>query len=293
MSRQEGRIIRGVGGFYYVDTPEGVVECKARGRFRIRGGKPLVGDLVQWEKQSDGTGFVTDIAPRKNALIRPPVSNLDQLVIVLSQAPPQTDLFLVDKVIAIGESKGIEPILCINKWDLVPAEEWRQLYERAGFTVLPVSAQTGLGIDRLRACLAGKISAFTGNSAVGKSSLLNRLTGQASMPVGEMSKIQRGRHTTRHVELWPIDGGYIADTPGFSAFDTGQMDLVYKDQLPETFREFAPYLDRCRFTGCAHVKEKDCAVRRAVEEGAIAPSRYESYCKLYETVRQIPDWQKP
>ena len=278
MSRQEGRIIRGVGGFYYVDTPEGVVECKARGRFRIRGGKPLVGDLVQWEKQSDGTGFVTDIAPRKNALIRPPVSNLDQLVIVLSQAPPQTDLFLVDKVIAIGESKGIEPILCINKWDLVPAEEWRQLYERAGFTVLPVSAQTGLGIDRLRACLAGKISAFTG---------------QASMPVGEMSKIQRGRHTTRHVELWPIDGGYIADTPGFSAFDTGQMDLVYKDQLPETFREFAPYLDRCRFTGCAHVKEKDCAVRRAVEEGAIAPSRYESYCKLYETVRQIPDWQKP
>lgn len=293
MSGQEGRIIKGIGGFYYVDTPEGVVECKARGRFRIRGGKPMVGDWVRWERQPDGTGFLTELAPRKNSLIRPPVSNLDQLVIVLSQAAPQTDLFLVDKVIAIGENKGIEPILCINKWDLVPAEEWRQLYEKAGFTVLAVSAQTGLGVEELRGCLEGKLSAFTGNSGVGKSSLLNQLNQAQSMPVGEISKIQRGRHTTRHVELWPVGGGYIADTPGFSAFDTEQMDLVYKEDLPDSFREFTPYLGRCRFTGCAHVKEKDCAVRRAVEEGEIAPSRYESYCRLYESVRQIQDWQKP
>ena len=287
-----GVILKGVGGFYYVDTGEGVVECKARGKFRKTVGKPLAGDRVAIQMQDDGTGFVVEIEPRRNALIRPALANIDLLVAVASAAPPVTDRFLIDKVLAIAENKGIEPLVVINKADLDPGADLLATYRLAGIDALAVSAQTGAGLDRLTEHLTGKVSAFAGNSGVGKSSLLNRLLPGAGAAVGEISaRIGRGRHTTRHIELTPFAGGYLADTPGFSSFDTEQMDLVLAEDLQYAFREFAPYLGQCKFTGCAHVKEKGCAVLAAVERGEIAPSRHESYVKLYNSVKDLKKWE--
>lgn len=287
-----GTILKGIGGFYYVDTADGVIECKARGKFRKTVGKPIVGDRVTVGVQSDGTGYLMEIAPRRNQLIRPALANIDLLVAVASAAPPVTDPFLVDKVLAIAENKGIEPLVVVNKTDLDSGDELIASYELAGIGVLAVSAETGEGVDKLRACIAGKTAAFAGNSGVGKSSLLNRLLPGFGAEVGAISdRIGRGRHTTRHIELVPLDGGYLADTPGFSSFDTEQMDLVLREDLQYAFREFAPYIGQCRFTGCAHVKEKGCAVLEAVEEGKIARSRHESYVKLYESVKDLKQWE--
>lgn len=287
-----GTILKGIGGFYYVDTAEGLIECKARGKFRLRTGKPVIGDQVEIEIQPDGTGYMMSIAPRRNELMRPAVANLDQLVVVCAAAPPRTDPFLIDQVIAIAEYKSMEVLIVINKTDIDPGDELFRIYTQAGFPVLRVSAENGTGIEQLRAHLNGKISAFAGNSGVGKSSLLNRLDSRFALKVGTISeKIERGRHTTRHVELMKLEnGGYLADTPGFSAFHLEQMDLVLKDDLQYTFREFAPYLNQCRFTGCAHVKEKGCAVIAAMEEGKISRERHQSYCRLYESVKDIKEW---
>ncbi len=289
----KGTILKGVGGFYYVDTPEGVIECKARGRFRRTVGKPMVGDRVSLELQpEDGTGFLMEIEPRKTALIRPPVANIEVLVAVASAAPPQTEPFLIDKVIAIAEHKGMEPIVVLNKADLDPADGLFEVYQKAGIEVFRVSAVTGEGADALRERLAGRVSAFAGNSGVGKSSLLRRLDPSFTGAVGAISdRIGRGKHTTRHVELVPFMGGYLADTPGFSSFDTEQMDLVLRDELQFAFREFAPYLGQCRFTGCAHVCEKGCAVLEAVGQGEIPESRHESYVRLYESVKDLKEWE--
>lgn len=290
----EGIILKGIGGFYYVDTADGLIECKARGRFRKTVGKPIVGDRVTLEIQpEDGTGYLLDIAPRKNSLVRPAVANLDLLVAVASAAPPVTDLFLIDKVTAIAVHKGIDALVVINKTDSDPGDELFDTYCRSGIDALRVSARTGEGIDALRERLRGRVAAFAGNSGVGKSSVLNRIDPQFSAEVGAISdRIGRGKHTTRHVELHPIgNGGYIADTPGFSSFETEQMDLVLAEDLQYAFPEFAPYLGQCRFTGCAHVKEKGCAVRAAVEAGEIAPSRHDSYVKLYESVKDLKEWE--
>ena len=269
----EGIILKGIGGFYYVDTPEGLIECKARGKFRKTVGKPIVGDRVQLEVQPDGTGYLMSIAPRRNSLIRPAVANLDLVVAVASAAPPVTDPFLIDKVTAIAVHKEITPLVVINKTDADAGDELYETYRKSGIEVLRVSARTGEGIDALRERICGKVSAFAGNSGVGKSSVLNR-------------------HTTRHVELHPIEGGgYIADTPGFSSFETEQMDLVLARDLEYAFPEFAPYLGQCRFTGCAHVKEKGCAILAAVENGEIAKTRHESYVKLYESVKDLKEWE--
>ncbi|MBS7224055.1 MAG: ribosome small subunit-dependent GTPase A [Clostridiaceae bacterium] len=287
-----GTILKGIGGFYYVDTADGVIECKARGKFRKTVGKPVVGDHVTVGMQPDGTGYLMEIAARRNQLIRPALANIDLLVAVASAAPPVTDPFLIDKVIAIAENKGIEPLVVVNKTDLNDGAELIASYTLAGIQVLPVSAQTGEGVDKLRTMLAGKTSAFAGNSGVGKSSLLNRLLPDFGAEVGAISdRIGRGRHTTRHIELVPFAGGYLADTPGFSSFDTEQMDLVLREDLQYAFREFAPYIGMCRFTGCAHVKEKGCAVLEAVEAGKIARSRHESYVKLYESVKDLKQWE--
>ena len=288
----EGIILKGIGGFYYVDTAEGLIECKARGKFRLKTGKPVIGDRVDIEIQPDGTGYMMSIAERRNQLMRPAVANLDQLVVVCAAAPPRTDPFLIDKVTAIAEHKEMDVLIVINKTDIDSGDELFRVYTQAGFTVLRVSAETGAGVDELKAHLKGKISAFAGNSGVGKSSLLNRVDSRFALKVGAISqKIERGRHTTRHVELMKLeDGGYIADTPGFSAFNLEQMDLVLKDDLQYTFREFAPYLNQCRFTGCAHVKEKGCAVIAAVEAGKISKERHESYCRLYDSVKDIKEW---
>ena len=290
----EGIILKGIGGFYYVDTAEGLIECKARGRFRKTVGKPIVGDRVTLEIQpEDGTGYLQTIAPRKNSLIRPAVANLDLVVAVASAAPPVTDPFLIDKVTAIAVHKNMDALVVINKTDANPGDELYETYRRSGIEVLRVSAHTGAGIDELRERIRGRVSAFAGNSGVGKSSVLNRLDSSFGAEVGAISdKIGHGKHTTRHVELHPIEGGgYIADTPGFSSFETEQMDLVLAEDLQYAFPEFEPYIGQCRFTGCAHVKEKGCAVLAAVENGEIAKTRHESYVKLYESVKDLKEWE--
>ena len=291
----EGVIRKALSGFYYVQVGAEEVTCRARGKFRHKKIVPLVGDRVQITCQPDGSGSLDEILPRRNAFQRPAVANIDQLVIIASGAIPVSDPFLLDRIISLAESKGCQPILCVNKWDLVPARDLLDLYQAAGIPALAVSAVTGQGIEELRGLLAGKISAFTGNSGVGKSSILNALDPAFALATGEISeKLGRGRHTTRHVELFPVAGGLIADTPGFSAFDQEKGgEALDKDTLAETFREFRPYLGQCRFVGCAHVKEKGCAVLEAVAEGKISPSRHRSYVRLYTLAKEKKPWEKP
>ena len=292
MTRMTGTVRKALSGFYYVQCGEETVTCRARGKLRHQRVSPLVGDRVAVTAQGDGSGSLDEILPRRNAFRRPAVANLDQLVIIASGAVPVTDPFLVDRLAALAESKACEPILCVNKWDLVPAEGLFRIYREAGFHTLKVSAVTGQGIEELRALLAGKVSAFTGNSGVGKSSILNALEPSFGLATGEISeKLGRGRHTTRHVELFPVSGGLIADTPGFSSFDEEEA-LLEKERLAACFREFRPYLDGCRFTGCAHVKEKGCAVLEALAEGRISPSRHRSYVRLYEQAKEIRPWER-
>ena len=293
MTQENGTILKGIGGFYYVRTQSGLVECKARGRFRRTAQKPVIGDHVRIERQEDGTGYILSIEPRSSELMRPSVANVDQLVVVCSAAPPKTELLLIDKVTAIAAHKGIDVLIVINKCDLDAGDRLYEIYTQAGFPVFRTSAATGDGINQLRNALRGRVSAFAGNSGVGKSSLLNSIDPQFQMETGAISqKTAHGRHTTRHVELVELEGGgLVADTPGFSAFSTEQMDLVRKDDLQYAFREFAPYLNGCRFNNCAHVCEKGCAVLAAVAAGNISPERHESYCRLYDSVRQIKEWE--
>lgn len=291
-----GTILKALSGFYYVDdgTSAPLTACKARGRFRHEKITPLVGDAVVFTKLPDGSGVVDEILPRKNQFQRPAVANIEQLVIIVSGAIPVTDPYLIDRMISIAEWKGCEPIVCINKCDLDEAKGLFETYLGAGFCTLRVSAETGEGLDGLYAAIVGKVSAFTGNSGVGKSSILNALEPDFKLQVGEVSdKLGRGRHTTRHVELFRLkNGAIVADTPGFSSFDTEELEGCGKEALPRTFREFRPYLDGCRFVGCAHVKERDCAVLDALNEGKIAKSRHESYVRLYEQAAQHKPWEK-
>lgn len=285
----DGIILKALSGFYYVAAgEEEPVACRARGKFRHQKITPLVGDRVRITRLADGGGVVDEILPRRNQFWRPAVANIDQLVVVASGAIPATEPFLIDRVASIAESRGCEPVICVNKCDLDRGDGLYETYRRAGFPTLRVSAKTGEGVARLRVLLTGKVSAFTGNSGVGKSSLLNALWPGLTLPVGEVSeKLGRGRHTTRHVELLRLeDGALVADTPGFSSFDLEQGELGRREELAETFREFRPYLDQCRFVGCAHVKEKGCAVRAAVEAGEIPSSRHASYVRLYEQAKE-------
>ena len=291
----EGIILKGLSGFYYVDGGDGrLIACRGRGKFRHQKLTPLVGDRVVFTPLEGDSGILEEILPRKNQFRRPAVANIDQLVVIASGAVPVTDPFLIDRVVSIAEGRECEPVICINKCDLDAAEELYRTYLRAGFTTLRVSAETGEGIDRLAAVISGKVSAFTGNSGVGKSSILNALEPGFRLQVGEVSdKLGRGRHTTRHVELYRLSSGAIvADTPGFSSFDTEEMELRPPEELQHTFREFAPYLDRCRFTGCAHIKEKGCAVLAAVKAGEISQSRHDSYVRLYQQAKEVPEWQR-
>ena len=291
----EGIILKALSGFYYVDGRDGALTaCRGRGKFRHQKLIPLVGDRVRFTPLGEGAGILDEILPRKNQCQRPAVANIDQLVVIASGAVPVTDPFLIDRVVSIAEGRDCEPVICINKCDLDAAEELYQTYRKAGFLTLRVSAETGKGIPELASAIAGKVSAFTGNSGVGKSSILNALEPEFRLQVGEVSdKLGRGRHTTRHVELFRLSSGAIvADTPGFSSFDTEGMELRRPEELQYTFREFAPYLDQCRFTGCAHVKEKGCAVLAAVKAGEIAPSRHASYVRLYEQAKEVPEWER-
>ena len=291
----EGTILKALSGFYYVDGGDGeLVACRGRGKFRHQKLTPLVGDRVRFTRLEGDSGVLDEILPRKNQFQRPAVANIDQLVVIASGAIPVTDPFLIDRVVSIAEGRNCEPVICINKCDLDAAEELYRTYLGAGFTTLRVSAETGEGIDALAAAIAGKVSAFTGNSGVGKSSILNALEPGFHIQVGAVSdKLGRGRHTTRHVELFRLSAGAIvADTPGFSSFDAEEMELRRPEELQYTFREFAPYLDQCRFTGCSHVKEKGCAVLAAVKDGKIASSRHASYVRLYQQAKEVPEWER-
>ena len=289
---EEYRIIKALSGFYYVQTEDGVVECRARGRFRRQDQSPLVGDFVRITRQAD-KGVLEALLPRKNAFIRPAVANIDQLVVLASCAIPVTEPCLIDRVLAIARLQNVPALVVVNKDDLAPAQPLAEIYRGAGVPVLVTSAETGEGIEALREALAGKLSCLTGNSGVGKSSLLNRACPQLCLPVGEVSeKLGRGRHTTRHIELYSLGADtFVADTPGFSAFDTERMELVHKEQLQYAFPEFAPYLGHCQFPDCAHRKEPGCAVRKALAEGKIGQTRYDSYERLYELASQIKEWE--
>ena len=288
-----GTIVKALSGFYYVQTGEGLLSCKARGRFRLDGTSPLVGDRVLCSVEAPGVGRVDRVEPRRNFFIRPAVANVDALVFVAAGVNPVTDPFLIDRVSVIAADADCELIVCVNKTDLEPAEELIAIYRKAGFPVLATSAETGEGLEELRTALSGKISAFTGNSGVGKSSLLNRLLPGLSLQTAEVSeKLGRGKHTTRHVELFSLDqDSYVADTPGFASFELELMNPIPKEKLQFAMRDFSPYIGACRFQDCMHLKEPDCAVTRAVEAGEIGQSRYRSYARLYELSAQRKTWE--
>ena len=287
-----GRIIRSISGFYDVQTSSGLVNCRARGILRKDGQSPLTGDMVEITVER-GKGMVERILPRRNRFVRPAVANLDALVVFAAKVNPVTEPFLIDRVAAIAGDQEVPVVLCINKCDLDPALDLAKIYNAAGFTVICASAQTGEGVEELRQLLRGKLTAFTGNSGVGKSSMLNRLCPELALPVGEVSeKLGRGRHTTRHVELYMLEEGtYVADTPGFSSFDTDQMDVILKENLQYAFPDFGPYIGQCQFHDCSHRKEPGCAVTMAGEEGALEQTRYDSYLRLYEKASQIKTWE--
>jgi len=290
--RKQGRIIRSLSGFYDVQTADGPVTCRARGILRKEGNSPLTGDLVEITVER-GKGMVEKILPRKNKFIRPAVANIDVLVVFAANVNPVTEPYLIDRVAAIAGDQNVQVVLCVNKCDLDPAVDLVRIYRHAGFTVICTSAETGEGVDLLRQCIAGKLVAFTGNSGVGKSSILNRLAPELNLATGEVSeKLGRGRHTTRHVELYRLEEDtYVADTPGFSSFDTDQMEVILKENLQYAFPDFGPYIGKCRFDDCSHRKEPDCAVREAFESRQIERSRYDSYLKLYEKASQINLWE--
>ena len=291
---KEGLVIKGIGGFYYVQCGDVLHACRARGKFRKDKISPYAGDRVRIEVDANDEGYVQEILPRKNFLVRPPLANLDKLFVVSSVCDPQPSTLIIDKTIAAAELKGIEPVLVFTKTDLSDTTELKDIYGSIGIRCYFVSAADGVGVDDLRPELTGCISAFTGNSGVGKSTLLNLLVPELELATGETSKkLGRGRHTTRHVELFALGGGtYVIDTPGFSSFDTEEMDLELKAHLPETFPEFAPYVDQCRFTGCTHTKEKGCRVLQAVKDGDIPASRHRSYLRLYDELKDLRAWQK-
>ena len=292
MKTQTGRIVRSLSGFYEVQTAGGSITCRGRGSLRHTGETPLTGDLVEISVEK-GKGMVEKILPRKNSFIRPAVANIDALVVFAANDNPVTEPFLIDRVAAIAGDREVPVILCINKCDLDPAVDLARIYRNAGFSVICASAETGEGVEELRQLIKGKLTAFTGNSGVGKSSMLNTLCPNLELATGEVSeKLGRGRHTTRHVELYNLgEDTFVADTPGFSSFDTDQMDVMLKENLQYAFQDFGRFLGSCQFHDCTHRKEPGCAVRAAVEAGKLEPTRYDSYLRLYEKASRIKQWE--
>lgn len=290
----EGRLIKGIGGFYYVETAESVYECKARGIFRKKKITPLVGDIVSISIHEKAENTIDEIKERKNCLIRPPLANIDQLFVVSSVADPAINMSVLDRVIAIAEYKNIEPVIVITKIDLDDSyKKYYDIYTKAGFKVILCDNKNGVGCEEVKALLKDKVSAFTGNTGVGKSSLLNAIDSRLSIETGETSKkLGRGKHTTRHCELYKVAGGYVADTPGFSSVDFERCEKIMKTDLPYCFREFEPYLADCKFqTNCAHINDKGCAVVDAVHNGIISAERHNSYIELYNEVKDIKEWE--
>lgn len=290
--KKAGRILRSISGFYDVMTDAGRITCRARGHLRKGAETPLTGDLVEISLEG-GKGMIEKILPRKNRFIRPAVANVDGLVVFAANVNPVTEPFLIDRVAAIAGDQDVPVYICVNKCDLDPALDLVRIYQNAGFPVLCTSAETGEGMEKLRALLSGKLMAFTGNTGVGKSSVLNALCPELNLPTGEVSeKLGRGRHTTRHVELYCVgEDTYVADTPGFASFDTEQMDVILKENLQYAFPDFEPYIGKCQFHDCSHRREPGCAVVKALADGEIEKTRYDSYLRLYEKSSQIKTWE--
>ena len=289
---ETGRIIKSLSGFYDVQTGSQVVTCRARGHLRQGSESPLTGDYVEITREK-GRGMVERICPRRNSFVRPAVANLDALVVFAANVNPITEPFLIDRVAAIAGDQEVPVYICVNKCDLDPGLDLVRIYKNAGFPVIAASAETGEGTEELRSLIRGKFTAFTGNSGVGKSSMLNRLCPQLQLPTGEVSeKLGRGRHTTRHVQVWDLgEGTYVADTPGFSSFDTDQMGVILKDNLQYAFGDFGPFLGQCQFRDCTHRKEPGCAVTAALHRGELEQTRYDSYLRLYEKASQVKEWE--
>ncbi len=288
----EGLILKAVGGLYTVETAEGVFECRARGIFRKRKISPCAGDRVVIGDIDGNTAVVDEIRPRKNSVIRPPLANLDFMVFVVSTCEPAPNLTLLDKFLAIAEYKGIKSIIAVTKTDL-QSSALRDIYKGSGAEFFEIDYDNENSYMKLYDTLSGSIAAFTGNTGVGKSTLLNHIASGLELRTGEISKkLGRGRHTTRNVELYKLENGcYIADTPGFSTFDTQRYDIILKDELAYCFPEFREYEGKCRFPDCAHIKEKGCAVLEAVKNGLIPESRHSSYAEMYEEAKQIKEWE--
>ena len=292
MKTLNGTIIKGIGGFYYVEAADEIYECKARGVFRKEKLSPLVGDKVTISINENAENTIDEIMPRKNALTRPPVVNIDNLIIVVSTVEPKPSTLVIDKLIAVAEHKNIEPIIVITKSDLASAQEIFDIYTLAGFKTIIVSNETKDGVDEVNAVLKDKISALTGNSGVGKTSLLNNLDETLALKTAQISKkLGRGRHTTRQAELYRVCDGFVVDTPGFSSFEIDKSDIILKDELAYCFRDFSDYIEKCKFyPSCTHTADKGCAVVEAVNEGKISKSRHNSYVQLYNEVKDIKEW---
>jgi ribosome biogenesis GTPase len=276
-----GKIIKGIAGFYYVHTHDGVYECKARGKFKKEKVTPLVGDNVKIsiDDPDEMKGIVEEILPRKVTLVRPAVANIDQVIIVFALKNPDPNIMLLDKLLVISEYYGIEPILVFNKWDLDSDndfEKYQSIYEETGYKVVKACAKQGIGIEEVVELLKGKISVFAGPSGVGKSSMLNRIKPGIGLKTGEVSeKIKRGKHTTRHSELISLDGGgWVVDTPGFTSLDISFLEV---DEIRDLFPEFSYHSENCRFIDCIHINEPGCGVLSALENEIISESRYTSY----------------
>ena len=289
----KGILLKAVGGLYYAETPEGIFECKARGIFRKRNISPCAGDKVVLTDISGNTAVVNEILPRKNSLIRPPLANLDYIVFVISTCEPSPNLMLLDKFLAIAEFKKIKSIIAVTKLDLQKNSDLADIYRNSGAELLEIDYDSPDSYMKLYDMTAGSITAFTGNTGVGKSTLLNHIDENLALRTGEISrKLGRGRHTTRNVELYKLsNGGYIADTPGFSTFETQKYDIILKEELADCFPEFRQYEGKCRFQDCSHTKEKGCEILEAVRNGLIPESRHSSYLEMYEEAKQIKEWE--
>lgn len=290
----EGRLIKGIGGFYYVEAADTIYECKARGIFRQKKITPLVGDLVTITVNEKGENTIDEIKERKNFLVRPPLANLDRLFVVSSITDPAINTLVLDRIVAIAEHKNIEPIIVITKTDLDDSYgKYYDIYNNAGFRVVLCNNNSGDGVQEVKELLKGKISAFCGNTGVGKSTLLNAIDSNLNLATGQTSKkLGRGKHTTRHCELYKTAGGYIADTPGFSSVDFERCEKILKDDLPYCFREFEEYLSDCKFqTNCSHINDKGCAVVNAVQNGLISTQRHKNYIDMYNEVKDIKEWE--
>lgn len=288
----QGKIIKGIAGFYYIHAENGqVYECKAKGAFRKQKIKPLVGDMVRIAvlDEAEHLGNVEEILPRKNELIRPAVANIDMALVIFAAAKPEPNFNLLDRFLCMMEFQNVPVTICFNKTDLVDEEkieEYRRIYEPAGYRIMSTCTRTGEGVDAVKALLHGKTTTVAGPSGVGKSSLINALQSDVQMQTGVISdKIDRGKHTTRHSEIVPVmEDSYIMDTPGFSSMDVPGFE---KEDLWTCFPEFREYEPYCKFQGCSHINEPDCGVKEALAEGKISSVRYENYKLLYEELKNM------